>query len=145
MRDDVVDRRSRQWQSFFYSFFMRRRVTPHKNSYVDVHEPAWFYIILGVVLLCAADAFLTLFILSNGGAELNPLMDILLQKDAVLFFYIKFFVTAVGVLFFLAHKNFVFFRRVRGYHLVFACFLVYATLFAYEIYLISHIPGGVFA
>lgn len=135
------ERRQNRRRALWYSLFKRRRRNYHKNNYVDLHEPKLFYIVLAVLLLCAIDAYITMVILQHGGKEMNPLMDALIRRDIAQFFYVKFFVTATCVLFFLIHKNFMFFKRFTGYHFLFGSLFIYVLLFIWEIYLLSEIPG----
>lgn len=143
MRQDglTVDRRQNKLKTIFYSLFMQRRKNSHENHYVDVHEPKLFFVIVAVLVLCSADAYMTLLILGRGGSELNPLMDVLLKEDVAIFFFAKYVMTAMGVLFFLVHKNFKFFRSFTGYHLLFSCLVIYSVLIVYELFLIYGYPG----
>ena len=94
-------------------------------------------VVVATLLLCVADAFLTLFILSFGGEELNPFMDILIKKDVVLFVLVKYLLTTIGLLFAVSHKHFVMFRYVRGYHILYGTCLGYLILIQYEIVLLT--------
>ena len=142
MRQDgaIIDRRQKKLKTVFCSLFMQRRVNSHENHYVDVHESKIFFLVVAVLVLCSADAYMTLLILSKGGSELNPLMDVLLKKDIAIFFIAKYVMTAMGVLFFLIHKNFRFFRSFTGYHLLFCCLAIYSLLIMYELFLIYGTP-----
>ncbi len=146
MRQDgsTVDRRQNKLKTVLWSLFMKRRIVPLENHYVDVHESKVVLVIVSVLVLCSADAYMTLLIINQGGSELNPLMDVLMKKDVALFFFTKYFMTSAGVLFFLVHKNFKFFRHFTGYHFLFSCLFIYATLIIYELYLIYGIPNGLF-
>lgn len=140
-----IERRKRIFRSFIYSFFRRRRQHVRRdeesfhNTYVDIHEPRIFIIFSLTVLLSAIDAMLTLFIISNGGEEINPVMQYLLEIDITTFFWAKFFMTSFGMLFLVSHKHFLIYQTLRGYHLLYAIFGTYFVLINYELYLISQI------
>ncbi|MDH5377409.1 MAG: DUF5658 family protein [Gammaproteobacteria bacterium] len=103
---------------------------------VDHHEPKLFFITVAILLLCIADAFFTLTILNMGGEEVNPVMKALLDTDVLLFFVIKFFLTAVFLVVTIVYKHFKILNLVSGYHLIVGIFSVYITLIFYELYLI---------
>jgi len=147
MREVAIDRRSTTWRTALYSLFLRRRVglrrtaDQGKGHYVDVHEPQLFYVAIGGVLLCVADAFFTLTLLNfYGSYELNPVMDYFIKKDIQHFFFMKFGLTAFGIMFLVAHKNFRLFNRISGYHILYANLIIYAVLVAYELFMLFVIP-----
>jgi len=139
------DRRQRKLHSLYYTFFKRRRREARReddkplNVYVDVHEPFVFALFSLTIFLSATDAMFTLFIINNGGEEINPFMRYLLQIDTMTFFWVKFFLTSFGMLFLVSHKHFLFYRFIRGYHILYAVFATYFVLINYELYLISEI------
>jgi len=139
------DRRQRKLHSLYYTFFKRRRCEPRReddqlnNVYVDKHEPFVFVLFSITIFLSATDAMFTLFIINNGGEEINPFMRYLLQIDVNTFFWVKFFLTSFGMLFLVSHKHFLFYRIIRGYHIMYAVFATYFILINYELYLISEI------
>jgi len=139
------DRRNNHIRSYFYSYFKRRRqhvrreVDNLNNLYVDIHETRIFILFSLTVLLSAIDAMLTLFIINNGGEEINPVMLYLLNTDVAVFFWVKFFMTSFGMLFLVSHKHFLIYQIIRGYHIMYAVFTTYVVLVLYEISLISQI------
>ena len=138
-----ADRRKNKLRSLYCAFFKRRRTDTRRdideaiNSYVDVHEPFVFILFSITVLLSATDAMFTLFIINNGGEEINPFMRYLLEMDITAFFWVKFFLTSFGMLFLVTHKHFTFYQIVRGYHIMYGVFATYFILVSYELYLIS--------
>lgn len=142
---DQVDRRHNYFRSFLYSFFMRRRKIMRRstdtptNVYVDVHDSSTVFLFTVVIIFCVTDAMLTLFILDNGGKEINPFMNYLLSKDVMMFFWIKFTLTSLGMLFLVSHKYFVFYRFFRGFHLIKTIFALYLTLIVYEVSIIYNL------
>src|SRR5271167_4864690 len=74
------DRRSRLWWSVWYgSLKPRRRRPPRRLDDSRYHSLDWYAahllaVSIGILVLSAADAFLTLTLLFNGADEINPVM-----------------------------------------------------------------------
>ena len=64
----------------------------------DWFHAQWLAVGIGILLLCAADALLTLTLISHGAVEINPLMDPLVRGSGHSFGYWKIGLTAMGVL-----------------------------------------------
>ena len=102
------DRRARptRWLSR-YTFRGRRRggrrADDARQPYVDRHEWSDLLLVVGVVVLCAADTALTIEVIRRGAVEANPLMNVLLQQGSGLFGALKLGFTALGMLFLLTH------------------------------------------
>lgn len=67
-----------------YTFFGGRRRTVRRveerpGSFVDVHGPRIFFLVLAIVGLNLLDAWFTLLVLSHGGKELNPVVQSVLD------------------------------------------------------------------
>ncbi len=114
-----------------------RRAGEDRNYYVDRYESRYLFIILGVLLLSILDAYLTLNLLRHGGIELNPIMNLLIRHDPVLFLCIKFGITGLGITFLLIHKNFHLFGHFPVARVIYLVFLGYLFLIAYEMMLYS--------
>lgn len=146
LRDGKNDRRQDIRLAAVLSWFRKRRIgprrdnDPQKDIYVDVHESWLFYLGLGALILSTLDAFFTLQLLHLGSEELNPFMDYFLQKDAQLFFVVKFFITAFCIIFLIMHKKFRLFKVISGYHLLFFCFVAYGLLVSYELSMLLGLP-----
>jgi len=148
MRAIAVDRRRNSWRTYVGAFVHRRRVVRRREGdgdtahYVDVHEPYLFYVAVGALLLCVADAFFTMTLINfYGSYELNPVMDFFIKADIRIFFFVKFGFTALGVMFLVMHKNFRLFNRISGYQILHANLVVYALLVAYELFMLLIIPA----
>lgn len=147
-RTGVMDRRSNSFRTLVYSMFYNRRRDPRREEdanngsyYVDVHDTKLFVMALAAILLCVADAFFTLTLLNfHGSEELNPVMDYLIKEDTKQFFIIKFSLTALGIIFLVAHKNFKLFNRISGYQILVAALVLYALLVCYELSMLVVIP-----
>lgn len=102
------------------------------------------WLALGIVLLSITDAYFTLYFLDQGGEELGPFVNYLVQQGELLFFVVKLLITTAAVLFVLMHKNFVIFKYFFGYHGLYVMLLSYVILITYEIILLAilnHYPG----
>ncbi len=140
-----VDRRHYSPRSLVHYLYRNRRQAARRGAdrergyYVDIHDPVSMAVVLTVVVLCVADAFITLWLLQHGGKEINPLMDALIAQGPQIFFGVKFSITAVCVLFLLMHRHFLVFRWLRGHHLLYSSLAVYVVLIGYEITLIRSV------
>ena len=114
----------------------RREKEEEKNYYVDRYEYKYLILIVAIVTLSISDAYFTLNLLEGGGIELNPFMAILISANSNLFLVIKISLTAGCVLFFLSHKNFRVFGRLRIVNMMYTVFILYVVLIVYEVYLI---------
>ncbi len=114
----------------------RREKEEEENYYVDRYEYKYLILIVAIVTLSISDAYFTLNLLQGGGIELNPFMAILISVNSNLFLVIKIFLTAGCVLFFLSHKNFRVFGRLRIVNMMYTVFILYVVLIVYEVYLI---------
>ncbi|MDX1253575.1 MAG: hypothetical protein IDH49_15245 [Gammaproteobacteria bacterium] len=115
-----------------------RRTEDRVNTYVDRYEPHLFYAAIATLLLCCADAFFTLTLLQQGAEEINPFMAWLLEIDIQLFLATKFALTAAGLVFLVAHKNFLLFnQRFRVPYVLYAFLAGYVLLVKYELVLLG--------
>lgn len=111
-----------------------RRVCEEGNTYVDRYELRYLFIISAILVLCFADAYLTLTLMRFGGCELNPFMLALMNKDIVLALVAKYLITVFCLIFFLVHKNFMFMGRFRINTLIYGVLCVYSALVSLEFY-----------
>ncbi len=126
----------------FYALFSTRRRDLRREGepvafYTDWYSIPLFCLAVGIVLLCVADAFFTLQLISLGGTELNPLMAYLLDKGLYLFVGIKMALTIAAIIVLVMHQRFAFFRRVRAFHILLVTFIAYGVLIAYELTLLG--------
>lgn len=139
-RREAVDRRKKPTSPIScYSFLGRRkknrRLNENKNYYVDRYEPRYLVLVLFILILCTADAILTLKLLQNGGIELNPFMAYLIKKDPILFLIVKLAITMANILILLIHKNFHVFGNFKLRYVIYSVFLLYSLLILYEVFL----------
>ena len=147
MREIAIDRRSNSWRTFYGAIFLRRRVNQRRIEdadsahYVDVHEPRIFFVAVGALILCVADAFFTMTLLNfYGSYELNPIMDYFIKQDFEKFFFVKFGLTAFGIMFLVLHKNFKILNRISGYQILYGSLALYAVLVTYELFMLVVLP-----
>jgi Domain of unknown function (DUF5658) len=141
-RRNRPERRQIGVKSMFYAlFFTRRRDLRREGEpvayYTDWYSIPSFLVALGIVLLCVADAFFTLQLISLGGTELNPLMAYLLDRGLYLFVGIKMALTISAIIVLVMHERFTFVRRVRAFHILLLTFIGYSVLIAYELTLLG--------
>jgi hypothetical protein len=138
-RRDCCDRRTRPTPILSkYTFKGQRQCARREeegsNYYVDRYELRYLFVITAILVLCFADAFMTLTLMRYGGSEINPFMLALMNKDIVLALAVKYLITVFCLLFFLVHKNFKLFGLIRIKTLIYSVLGVYAILVGMELY-----------
>ena len=109
-----------------------RRSEQH-NYFVDWHNPVYFAVVCGIMLLSVIDALMTTLILSVGGEEINFLMDWVIQKDFNLFLQVKFALTGLGLILLTRYIHFRVFKLFKVSHFMLAALIGYSVLIAYEV------------
>ena len=104
-----------------------RRTGESHNIYVDSYTRQDVLLTVGVLVLNILDAFFTLRWLGMGGSEGNPLMDMLIRANDMLFLFQKCIVVGVWLVILVVHKNF----RIARYGL-WGAFIVYAGILFYH-------------
>ena len=121
-----------------HSHYGRRR-EDRLGFLVQWHESRFLYLTLGVLILSALDAVLTLNILSLGGVEVNPVMDYLIHTDIQLFVGVKMALTGAALVVLVAQAQFRFLNRWRVEWLLRALLPAYLCLITYEVALITRL------
>jgi hypothetical protein len=116
-----------------------RRDNDHVNRYIDWYGHWPFAATLIITLLCFADAFLTIVLLSNGAVELNILMDWLIQRDVHTFAVVKMAVTGTALVVLVMHFNFRIYRFIAVRYLIYALVPMYSLLIAHEINMLANL------
>ena len=62
-------------------------------SITSHHGPRTFAGVLLIMILCVADSYLTIDLVSRGAEELNPIMAYYLNQSPLLFFIVKYSIT----------------------------------------------------
>ena len=141
-RRDRIERRKTGLRSMTYALFFSRRRSLRRDGedvvyYTDWYSAPLFALAVGIALLCVADAFFTLELISRGGSELNPFMAYLLAKGLYLFVAVKMTLTAAAVVILIMHQRFAFFLNVRAVHVLLVTLIGYGILIAYELTLLG--------
>lgn len=123
---------------------VRRKADQNRHYYVDLYPWQHLLLLSVCLLLSLADAFLTLYLLSWGGVELNPVMSVVLQAGALRFVLIKYILTAFGLTCLLMHKNYVLFHgRMKVENLLLGVPFLYLAVLIYEVLLIVFSPVSI--
>lgn len=89
-------------------------------------------VVLTVMALNLFDAFSTLYLISFGGDELNPLMRKFLTQGPFNFLVVKYFLGAAGMM-----GITIFYRQTRwARYALFAMLMVYSSVVAYQVYML---------
>ena len=141
-RRERTERRKTGLKSMAYAFFYSRRRDKRRDDesveyYTDWYSNPLFIIAVGIALLCVADAFFTLELITRGGSELNPFMAYLLDKGMYIFVGVKMALTVGAIMLLVLHQRFAFFLKVRAVHILLVTFIGYAVLIGYELMLLG--------
>lgn len=146
-RRQVRDRRRNHIKAFFVQFrkprrrLLGRRKTDSHGFHCDFHDPVVLLVVLVTISLCVVDVYATLTLLQQGGVELNPIMRKLIEADALLFYTIKYGVTAGGLLVLVSYHRFRLYRSFSGLHTLYSVLGVYVLLVVYQLRLLSLAAG----
>jgi hypothetical protein len=137
-----TERRTRVLRALLQGSFHPRRRTPRRSGEralgaVDWHQPQWLATAMLIVMLCAADAFLTVVLLERGAYEINPVMRALLGGSGLAFAVVKIGLTASGVVLLTLLARMRAFGRVSVGALLYSVLGAYALLVAYEFSLLG--------
>ncbi|MFQ5707697.1 MAG: DUF5658 family protein [bacterium] len=120
--------------------YSRRQEDQSTHHYVDRYSLRSALVVLCALLLSIFDAFFTLRLIRMGAAEINPIMDFLLQLGPLPFLLVKYFLTGSCLVWFLVHKNYYAFGgRLSVKYILLAILFLYSILIVYEIVLLNHI------
>ena len=124
------ERRSQTLRSLALGSFMRRRYGPRRVqdasfAVTDWYAPQWLAAGLLILILCVADALLTLTLLGHGAMEANPVMNAVVNGDGRSFAAMKFGLTSAGVV------VLILLARVRAFGRLPVSALLYGVLAGY--------------
>ena len=133
-----LDRRKPSLKTLWGALTLHRRRSSqreedHLNSYTDWYGHWPLAATFTIILLCFADAFLTIVLLSKGAVELNGLMDYLIQKDIQLFTVVKMSVTGVALIILVWHFNFHVYKYIAVRYLIYGLVPLYSLLIFHEL------------
>jgi hypothetical protein len=141
------DRRKRTFRSLVHGSISPRRRGPrrdddHSFTAVDWHHPQWLAVAMLTLLLCTADAFMTLVLLERGANEANPFMEPLVGGSPVIFAMVKMGLTSGGIVTLILLARIRVFGRIPVSFLLYGVLLAYAVLVAYEFWLLETLFPG---
>lgn len=139
-----IERRRSVFRALWRGNFERRRHAPRRSSerhavVTDWFQAHWLAVAIMILLLCGADALLTLTLISRGAAEINPLMDPLVRGSGHSFATWKFALTSMGVVVLTLLARLKLFGRAVG-TILYVVLGMYAVLVGYELFLLRNIP-----
>lgn len=112
-----------------------RRIDDDRASgrYVDQYSRRTAISSLIILVLCVADAFMTLNLLNHGATEINLVMRLAIEEGVAAFIISKYLMTAVSVIFLVVHSHFRISRSWQVHHIISGFALVYVVLLIYEV------------
>jgi hypothetical protein len=139
------ERRTSIARALWRGNFERRRIAPRRGN--DRHTVAtdwfhaqWLVATILILLLCVADAALTLTLLAHGATEINPFMAPLVTGSGHSFAFVKLGLTIVGVVILTLFARLRVFGTVGVGAVMYAVLAGYVALVGYEIWLLRNIP-----
>jgi Domain of unknown function (DUF5658) len=141
-RRERRDRRQRTIKSLVHGSFSPRRRGPRRDddlsfTAVDWHHPQWLAVAILTLLLCSADALLTLTLLGHGAVEANPFMAPLVGGSALTFTLVKMGLTSGGIVTLILLARVRILRRIPVSYFLYTVLFGYAALVGYEIWLLG--------
>jgi hypothetical protein len=137
------ERRRRVWWAVCYGSFNPRRRTPPRRlddshfQSLDWYSAHLLAVAIGILLLCVADAFLTLTLLQGGAAEVNPLMAVLLYRNVALFAAMKIGLTSACLVLMVALARYRFMRLLQVTWVLYGVLIAYMSLIGYEVWMLK--------
>jgi uncharacterized protein DUF5658 len=134
------------WWSVLYGSFNPRRRRPARRLDDSRFQPVDWYsahllaVSVAILLLSAADAFLTAILLVHGADEMNPIMAVLVYRSVATFAAFKMALTGSSILMMVFLARYRFMRVIRVEFVLYAVFAVYVWLIGYEIRMLNG-PG----
>jgi hypothetical protein len=138
-----IERRRSVFGALWQGNFARRRLAPRRGTerhpvVTDWFHPQWLVVGILILLLCSADALLTLTLLTRGAVEVNPVMAALLGGSGHAFVNWKVGLTSMGVVFLTVLARLRVFGRAVGM-ILYGVLGMYALLVGYELFLLHNI------
>ncbi|MEO8062123.1 MAG: DUF5658 family protein [Pseudomonadota bacterium] len=138
------ERRRSVLRALWRGNFVRRRIAPRRDSerhlvVTDWFHPQWLAVGILILLLCSADAILTLKLIGLGASEINPVMEPLVHESGHSFVSWKFGLTAIGVVVLTLLARLRYYGKAVGLAL-YGVLGMYCALVGYELFLLRNIP-----
>src|SRR5262245_2333893 len=139
-----IERRRSVLHALWRGNFFRRRVAPRRMGerhavVTDWFHPQWLAVGILILLLCSADAVLTITLIAHGAQEINPFMLPLVHGSGQAFAFWKVGLTAAGVVMLTVLARLQVFGKGVG-TILYAVLAMYAVLVGYEVVLLRNIP-----
>jgi hypothetical protein len=109
-----------------------RRGDDRDGSFVDLYGTGLLLALMWIALANVADCFFTLIHLQSGGAEVNPIADLLLRTGLLNFVLLKSGLVSIALLVLCLHKN----LRIARIG-IFGAAAAYAVLIVYHLALFA--------
>jgi hypothetical protein len=117
--------------------YPRREEDRQKSYRTDRHDVKTLAAILTIITLSILDAILTIYLISRGAVEVNPIMAYCLKHGPLKFFGVKYFLTCASIILLLINKNvYLFKHRIRTESVFIAVVILFALVVQWELYLI---------
>jgi len=114
-----------------------RRRDDRNYAILDRFDAGVVTMTISLVILSIMDSLFTLTILSRGGTEVNPFMNMILQHSVWAFSSVKMLLTAVPAVLLAATGNLLMYGRIRGRTLLAVFVGAYLGLIVYEIMILT--------
>ncbi len=131
------DRRKPSLKSFIYgAFYPRRRKIRREedknHTFLDYHPTHLLVVCTMILALSVVDALLSVYLVSNGMTEINPLMAFLGGVHPTLFALGKIACTTVGVIGLVLTAHMKIYRIVRASTVLYIFLFIYLALVLYQ-------------
>ena len=114
-----------------------RRREDRKFAVLDRFDSGLITLAILLMTLSIMDSIFTLTIISRGGTEVNPFMNMLLHHSVWAFAIVKMVLTAAPAVLLVATGNHLIYGRVRGRTLLAVFVGAYCGLILYELAILS--------
>jgi hypothetical protein len=142
-RRNRTDRRHRfVWSVLYGSFKPRRRRPARRLNDSRFHPIDWYSapllaVSVGILLLSAADAFLTGILLLHGADEINPIMAVFVYRSVAMFAAFKMAMTGTSIVGLVFLSRYRFMRVLRVDLVLYSVLAVYVWLICYEMWMLK--------
>jgi hypothetical protein len=146
-RRERADRRHRVFWSVVYGSFNPRRRKPSRRlgdtrfQALDWHAAHLLVVSIAILVLSVFDAFLTLVLMSIGAEEANPVMALVVHRNAAAFASLKMGMTGLSVILMVVLSKYRFMRLMRVEVALYGVLGLYLCLIAYEIWMVGMMGG----
>jgi hypothetical protein len=108
--------------------------------YLDRYQPAYFRVIILILIFSVMDALLTLVLINHGAVELNPIMAFYLELGPYHFLLVKYALTSAGVIIILLYKGaFMYSLRIQADTLLYVVLAAFVGVVSWQVYLIHKV------